>query len=155
MIIKSGTFVCLSSQRLSPLAFFGTLEAFEAVELTFVWTMNTQFGMLVLSSFGERTMATPQPKPKTRTTKAKTLNLRVTEEQKSAFEQAAQIKQTKVSSFILSNAYEAAQEVIRHQHVMSVSGDQWNAICHELDNPPKSNPALRKLLKSKSVFENG
>jgi uncharacterized protein (DUF1778 family) len=99
-------------------------------------------------------MASPQRKPAIpRTTKAKTLNLRVTEEQKSAFEQAALIKQTKVSNFILNNAYEAAQEVIRDQHVMSVSEDQWNAICHALDNPPKSNPALRKLMRSKSVFK--
>lgn len=96
-------------------------------------------------------MALPQRKP--RTTKAKTLNLRVTEEQKAAFEQAALIKQTRVSNFILSNAYEAAQEVIRDQHVMSVSEDQWKAICHALDNPPKCNLALRKLMRSKSVFD--
>lgn len=114
--------------------------------------MNTQFGILVLSDLrGKQAMASPQRKP--RTTKAKTLNLRVTEEQKSAFEQAALIKQTKVSNFILNNAYEAAQEVIRDQYVMSVSEEQWNAICHALDNPPKSNPALRKLMRSKSVFE--
>jgi len=99
-------------------------------------------------------MASPQRKSALqRATKAKTLNLRVTEEQKSAFEQAALIKQTKVSNFILNNAYEAAQEVIRDQHIISVSQDQWNAICHALDNPPKSNPALRKLMRSKSVFE--
>lgn len=96
-------------------------------------------------------MASAQRKP--RTTKAKTINLRVTEEQKSAFEQAALIKQTRVSNFILDNAFEAAQEVIRDQNVMSVSEEQWNAICDALDNPPKSNPALRKLLKTKSVFE--
>lgn len=77
----------------------------------------------------------------------------MTEEQKSAFEQAAIIKQTKVSSFILDNAYEAAQEIIRDQHIMSVSQEQWNAICYALDNPPKTNPALRKLMRSKSVFE--
>jgi len=96
-------------------------------------------------------MASPQRKY--RTVKAKTLNLRMTEEQKSAFEEAAMIKQTKVSSFILNQAFEAAQEVIRGQHVMSVSEDEWNAICHALDNPPKSNPALRKLMRSKSVFD--
>lgn len=103
---------------------------------------------------GKITMASTQRKPTTpRTIKTKTLNLRVTEEQKSAFEQAALIKQTKVSNFILNNAYEAAQEVIRDQHIMSVSEDQWSAICQALDNPPKSNPALRKLMRSKSVFE--
>lgn len=94
----------------------------------------------------------PQRKP--RTTKAKTLNLRVTEEQKAAFEQAALIKQTKVSSFILDSAYQAAQEVIRQQHVISVSKRQWNEICRALDNPPRNNAALRKLMKSESVFEN-
>lgn len=99
-------------------------------------------------------MASTQRKPATsRATKAKTLNLRVTEEQKSAFERAALIKQTKVSSFILNNAYEAAREVIRDQYIMSVSEDQWNAICYALDNPPKSNPALHKLMRSKSIFE--
>lgn len=96
-------------------------------------------------------MAVPQRKP--RTTKAKTLNLRVTEEQKSAFEQAALIKQTKVSSFILDNAYEAAQQVIRDQHIISVSKEQWDAICNALDNPPKANAALRRLMRSKSDFE--
>ncbi len=96
-------------------------------------------------------MASPQRK--TKTTKAKTLNLRVTEEQKSAFEQAALIKQTKVSSFILNNAYEAAQEVIRDQHILSVSEGHWDAICYALDNPPKNNNALRKLMNSKSVFK--
>ena len=95
-------------------------------------------------------MALPQGKP--RTTKAKTLNLRATDEQKSAFEQAALIKQTKVSNFILDNAYEAAQEVIRDQHVISVSEEQWSAICQALDHPPKKNSALKKLMGSKSVF---
>lgn len=90
---------------------------------------------------------------KARTTKAKTLNLRVTEAQKSAFEQAALIKQTKVSNFILDNAYEAAQQVIRDQQIMSVSKDQWTAICYALDHPPKTNQALRKFLNSNSVFE--
>lgn len=88
-----------------------------------------------------------------RTTKAKTLNLRITEEQKSAFEQAALIKQTNVSNFILNNAYGAAQEAIRGQYVMSVSEDEWHAICQALDHPPKPNPALRKFLRSKSVFD--
>jgi len=96
-------------------------------------------------------MASPQRKP--RTTRAKTLNLRVTEEQKAAFEQAALIKQTEVSSFILNNAYQAAQEVIRDQYFMSVSEEQWDAICYALDNPPKRNPALRKLIKSKSFVD--
>ncbi len=84
--------------------------------------------------------------------KSKTLNLRVSEAQKSAFEEAASIKQVKMSNFILSNAYETAQQVIRNQYTMSVSKDEWKTICYVLDHPPKSNPALRKLMRSKSIF---
>ncbi|MBZ0186853.1 MAG: DUF1778 domain-containing protein [Candidatus Obscuribacterales bacterium] len=99
-------------------------------------------------------MTSPKRKPEIpRATKAKTLNLRVTEEQKSAFEQAALIKQTKVSSFILGIAYEAAQDVIREQRTMSVSKEQWDAVCEALDHPPATNPKLSKLMKSKSVFD--
>jgi uncharacterized protein (DUF1778 family) len=99
-------------------------------------------------------MSSTRKKPATpRATKVKTLNLRVTEEQKSAFEQAALIKQMQVSSFILNNAYEAAQDVIRNKYVMSVSKDEWHAICQALDNAPPSNPALQKLMSTKTVFE--
>jgi uncharacterized protein (DUF1778 family) len=84
--------------------------------------------------------------------KSKTLNLRVTEAEKSAFEEAASIKQVKVSNFILSHAYEIAQQVIRNQYIMAVSKDQWQDICYALDHPPKNNPALRKLMKAKSIF---
>jgi uncharacterized protein (DUF1778 family) len=92
-------------------------------------------------------------RPKSRITKDKALNLRVTQEQKSTFEQAALIKQTKVSSFILDNAYEAAEAAIRNQYVMSVAEDGWQAICAALDNPPKNNPALSRLMKTKSIFK--
>jgi uncharacterized protein (DUF1778 family) len=117
--------------------------------------MNTQLEIIDLRIVSwELVMSSTQRKQSTaRTTKVKTLNLRVTEEQKAAFEQAALIKQTNVSSFILDNAYLAAQELIRNQHVIQVSKDQWNAICRALDNPPETNPKLRKLLRSKSVFE--
>jgi uncharacterized protein (DUF1778 family) len=98
-------------------------------------------------------MAAAQRKSSTlRTSKSRTLNLRISDDQKAAFEQAAFIQQSNVSNFILSNAYEAAQDVIQRQHLIAVSGTQWKTICQALDNPPKSNPALRKFLKSKSVF---
>lgn len=95
------------------------------------------------------------PQRKLRTGKTKRILLRLTEEQELAFEQAAMVQQTTVSQFVFENALAAAYGAICEQHGLYVSEDQWNAICHELDNPPKSNPALRKLLKSKSVFENG
>ena len=94
----------------------------------------------------------PLKQKKFKYAKSKTLNLRVTEAEKSAFEEAASIKQVKVSNFILSHAYEIAQQVIRDQSIISVSKDEWKTICHALDNPPKSNLALRKLMRSKNIF---
>jgi uncharacterized protein (DUF1778 family) len=38
----------------------------------------------------------------------------------------------------------AAYDAISEQNGLCVSEGQWRTICHELDNPPKSNPALRK-----------
>ena len=94
------------------------------------------------------------PQRKLRTGKAKRIVLRLTEEQELAFEQAAMVQQTTVSQFVFNNALAAAYDAISEQNGLCVSEGQWRTICHELDNPPKSNPALRKLLKSKGVFKN-
>jgi len=84
--------------------------------------------------------------------KCKAVSLRVTEEQMVAFEQAALMQRTCVSSFILDHAYEAAQEVIGDLPILSVSEQQWREICYALDNPPLRNPGIRKFMSSKSLF---
>ena len=94
------------------------------------------------------------PQRKLRAGKTKRIVLRLTEEQELAFEQAAMVQQTTVRQFVFKNALAAAYDAIREQNGLYVSEGQWRTICHELDNPPKSNPALRKLLKSKGVFKN-
>lgn len=94
------------------------------------------------------------PQRKLRTAKTKRIVLRSTEEQELAFEQAALVEQTTVSQFVCNSALVAAYAAIREQHVSSVSEEHWNSICNALDNPPKHNQALHKLLKSQSIFEN-
>ena len=43
---------------------------------------------------------------------------------------------------------------LSHQRVHQIvhSSKDWEALLYALDHPPKSNPALRKLMKPKSVF---
>ncbi|HEY9871360.1 MAG TPA: DUF1778 domain-containing protein [Candidatus Obscuribacterales bacterium] len=77
-------------------------------------------------------------------------DLRATAEQKSAIEQAALLKQTSATNFILDTAYEAAQRVIREQANIVLSTSDWQAFCDALDNPPEPSPALRKLITRRS-----
>ena len=77
-------------------------------------------------------------------------DLRATADQKSAIEQAALIKQTSATGFIMDTAYETAQKIIRDQSRIVVSTADWNALCAALDSPPEVNPALVKLMTRKS-----
>jgi uncharacterized protein (DUF1778 family) len=54
---------------------------------------------------------------------------------------------------MLEHAYEAAQQVLAEQVDIVVPLAEWKAFCKALDAPPRSIPALKKLLTQKSVFE--
>ncbi len=77
-------------------------------------------------------------------------DLRATADQKTAIEQAALLKQTSATSFIMDTAYEAAQRVIREQSSIVLSTTDWKTFCDALDNPPEASPALRKLMTGES-----
>lgn len=80
-------------------------------------------------------------------------DLRATADQKSAIEQAALIRQTSASNFILDTAYEAAQRVIREQSNIILSNADWQTFCEALDNPPKPSPELRRLMTKKTSLK--
>jgi uncharacterized protein (DUF1778 family) len=81
------------------------------------------------------------------------VQLRLRPGQKDLIARAAQVKQTTVTNFMVEHAYAAAQEVLADQVHFSLSPERWIAFCAALDAPPKAIPALRKLLKKPSVFE--
>lgn len=85
--------------------------------------------------------------------KQERMNLRTTSHQKEVIKRAASLRQTDVSSFMLSSAYEAAQEVLAQQTHFALADEQWNAFCSALDAPPKEIPALKALFSQPSVFE--
>jgi len=84
--------------------------------------------------------------------KATRVNLRVAPHQKDTIARAARIRETTLSNFILERSYEAAQQVLADQVHFSLSPDRWRAFCDALDAPPKTIPALRKLLAEPGVF---
>ena len=54
---------------------------------------------------------------------------------------------------MVEHAFIAAQEVLANQVHFSLSSERWDAFCAALNAPPKVIPALRKLLKKPSVFD--
>jgi uncharacterized protein (DUF1778 family) len=81
------------------------------------------------------------------------LNIRVTPQQKQVISQAAQLKQTTVSHFVLQQAFEAAQDIILEQRHFTLSSLEWKAFCKALDAAPRNYPRLKKLLTEPGIFD--
>jgi len=81
------------------------------------------------------------------------LNIRVTPQQKQVITQAAQLKHTTVSNFVLEQAFEAAQDVVLEQRHFILADDQWKTFCDALEAAPRQYPKLRKLLTEPGVFD--
>lgn len=87
------------------------------------------------------------------TLKATKVQLRLRPDQKSVLARAAQLRQTTLSNFMLEHAYKAAQEVLADQVDIVMSPAEWRAFCKALDAPPRSIPALKKLLTDTDIFD--
>jgi uncharacterized protein (DUF1778 family) len=72
------------------------------------------------------------------------MHLRLDVASKRKLERAAAYAQKTVSEFVLTQALEAADEVLEahEQHVLSTA--DWDAFCRALDRPPQPNKALRR-----------
>jgi uncharacterized protein (DUF1778 family) len=81
------------------------------------------------------------------------LNIRASRHQKAVIAKAAKLSNTTVSTFVLRHAYEDAQSILADRARFRLAPRRWKAFCEALDAPPKDLPALRKLLKSKGVFD--
>ncbi|MBN2024981.1 MAG: DUF1778 domain-containing protein [Pirellulales bacterium] len=92
----------------------------------------------------------PQPK---RPLKESKVQLRLRPAQKEVISQAAQVKQTTLTSFMVEHALSAAQQVLAEQAHFELSPERWEAFCAAIDMPPKVIPSLRRLLTEKSVFD--
>jgi len=91
--------------------------------------------------------------PRTSASKPSRLNIRVSEHEKDVLMRAASALNTSVSSFVVQRAYAEAQVILAEQNQFRLPDKKWREFNRALDAPPKSIPALRKLLTQRGVFD--
>jgi uncharacterized protein (DUF1778 family) len=94
---------------------------------------------------------TMQPVHKTQ--KDTAITLRISKQQKNFLAQAAKIRDTTLTNFILEEACHAAQDTIANQVNFYLDDAQWQLFCEALDRPAVSVEAIRKLLTEPSMFD--
>lgn len=70
------------------------------------------------------------------------MHLRLDAKTKRTLERAAAYEETSISDFVLENAVEAAERVIRAREQATLSALDWDAFFDALVNPPEPNEAL-------------
>jgi uncharacterized protein (DUF1778 family) len=80
-------------------------------------------------------------------------NLRITEEQKVIIEEAAALKRTSASNFMLETAYTEARRVIEEANQVHLQAEAWERFCADLEAPPTEIPALKRFLAQPTVFD--
>lgn len=78
--------------------------------------------------------------------KTERVDLRMTPAAKRTLQHAAAVKHKTLSEFLLDSGINAAHETLADRRVFVLDDKQWAEFNHALDNPPKDNPGLRRLL---------
>ena len=82
-----------------------------------------------------------------------TINLRIDESRRALIDRAAEMVGKNRSEFMLDAATHAATNVLLDQRLFQLDAATFKRFVAALDAPPKSNPALRKLLSDKAPWE--
>ena len=90
---------------------------------------------------------------KASTQKESRFSIRASTTQKRVIAEAARIKDTTISDFVLEQSLTAAQHVLADQVQFRLPKKQWQAFCDALDAPPKRIPVLRRLLTKPGLFD--
>ena len=98
-------------------------------------------------------MAKANTMRKASTQKVSRFSIRASATQKSVIAEAARIKDTTISDFVLEQSLTAAQHIIADQVHFRLSKKQWKEFCDVLDATPKTIPALRRLLNKPGPFD--
>ena len=93
------------------------------------------------------------PNPKSPTAKKEArLNIRTTQEQKRAIEEAARARQMSASQFVMQSSLQAAEQILAEQSRFTVSQQQWDEFVSLLDRPARVIPEVRRAAAKKSPF---
>ncbi|NOQ35945.1 MAG: DUF1778 domain-containing protein [Methylococcaceae bacterium] len=82
-----------------------------------------------------------------------TINIRAKEQQRDLIDRAAQLLGKNRSDFMLETVCKQAESVLLEQCYFTLAEDNFEKFNQLLDQPPKENSALKKLLNSKSPWE--
>ena len=88
-----------------------------------------------------------------RRTRDETINLRATQRQKALIDRAAEALGRNRSDFMLEIACREAQAVLLDRRYFALSSEEFKRFTSLLDKPPASNARLRRLLKTKTPWE--
>jgi uncharacterized protein (DUF1778 family) len=86
------------------------------------------------------------------TRKARRLNIRVTDAEKTLVQQAAELRHVSASQFILQSAIQSAEQVLADQTRFMLPPDKWDEFTALLDKPARQIPALRRASSKQSPF---
>ena len=81
------------------------------------------------------------------------VQLRMRRMQKDVIARAAELRQTTLTSFMVDQAFNAAQQILADQAHFYLSPEKWDEFFAALDAPPRELPKLRELLREPSVFD--
>jgi uncharacterized protein (DUF1778 family) len=82
-----------------------------------------------------------------------TINLRASQKQKALIDRAAEALGRSRSDFMLETVCREAETVLLDRRYFALSQDAFKRFTAMLDNPPASNPKLRRLLQTHAPWE--
>jgi uncharacterized protein (DUF1778 family) len=85
--------------------------------------------------------------------RSKRVDLRMTPAAKRTLQQAAAATGKTVTEFLLDSGLSSAYDALADRRRFALNAKDWARFMKALDNPPRSNPALRKLLARKPAWE--
>lgn len=85
--------------------------------------------------------------------RAENINLRASRSQKALIDRAAEAQGRNRSDFMLDVACRAAESILLDQRYFNLDKEQFRRFTVLLDAPPKSNPRLTRLLRTKAPWE--
>jgi uncharacterized protein (DUF1778 family) len=90
---------------------------------------------------------------KAKTERGETINLRASQKQKALIDRAAEALGRSRSDFMLDTACREAESVLLDRRYFALSEEAFKRFTSMLDSPPKDNPRLRRLLRTKAPWE--
>jgi uncharacterized protein (DUF1778 family) len=85
--------------------------------------------------------------------RAENINLRASRSQKALIDRAAEAQGRNRSDFMLDAACREAESVLLDQRYFNLNDEDFQRFTAMLDAPPKSNPGLARLLRTKAPWD--